>query len=127
MSAFEPELLRLVRVDQLIDNVAGSEEVACMVIAEFLLHVDAQLADISAGFERNDLPDAASAAHRFKGSLAAVYAASSALSRAHAIDVAARHRDVATAQRELTELVVQVREITQALRRWCEQRKGSAA
>jgi HPt (histidine-containing phosphotransfer) domain-containing protein len=127
MIPLPPELLRLARVDELLNNVSGSEEVAGMVIGEFLLHVEPQLADISAGFEQADLSRVASAAHRFKGSLAAVSAASSALARAGAIESAARQRDVDSALRELAALVLQVDEITRALRSWREQSLAATA
>jgi HPt (histidine-containing phosphotransfer) domain-containing protein len=126
MIPLHPDLLRLARVDELLNNVAGSEEIASMVIGEFLLHVEPQLADIRAGLEQDDLPRAASAAHRFKGSLAAVSAASSAVARAGAIESAARRRDVESAQRELAALVLQVAEITRALRSWREQSLAAA-
>jgi HPt (histidine-containing phosphotransfer) domain-containing protein len=121
MSRLSPELLRIVRIDELLQNVADSERIACMVIDEFLVHAEPQLRELRRAIELGDAAVLALAAHRLKGSLFAVSAASATTGRASALELAALHRDLSAARSELAVLAPQVVVLAGALRAWREQ------
>lgn len=121
MSRLSPELLRIVRIDELLQNVADSEHIACMVIDEFLVHVEPQLSELRCAIEQGDLAVLAQAAHRLRGSVSAVSAASATTGRAAALELAALHRDLNAARSELAALAPQVVVLAGALRAWREQ------
>ena len=126
MSRLSPELLRIVRLDELLQNVADSEQIACLVIDEFLVHFEPQLLEISRGIEQGDLALLARAAHRLKGSVAAVSAASLTTSRAAAMEHAALRRDLQAVRSEFAVLAPQVVTLAHALRAWRERSRGRA-
>lgn len=112
-----PDIHHLARIEQLIASVGGSSEIAEMVIDEFLLCVDEQLGKLTAAVERDDFTSLTEATHRFKGSLAAIYAMPSA-ERASALEKAAKRCDRAAALHEHTLLCDAVRELADGLTRW---------
>lgn len=118
MSRLSPELLRIVRLDELLQNVADSERIACMVIDEFLVHYEPQLIEISGAIERRDLRLVAQVAHRLRGSVSAVSAASSTTGRAAAMELAALHGDLNAVRAEFAALAPQVATLAEALRAW---------
>ena len=118
MSRLSPELLRIVRLDELLQNVADSEQIACMVIDEFLVHYEPQLIEVGHAIERRDLASIAQAAHRLKGSVSAVSAANSTTGRAAAIELAALHGDLSAVQSEFAALAPRVATLAEALRAW---------
>ena len=122
MSRLSPELLRVVRLDELLQNVADSEQLACMVIDEFLVHYEPLLIEISRSIERRDLASIAQAAHRLKGSVWAVSAASGTAGRASAMELAALHGDLSAVQSEFAALAPRVATLAEALRAWRAQR-----
>ena len=126
MSPVSPEVLRFVRIDELIDNVAGSEEIAVMVVDEFLVHVEPQMREISTAVEQADFARVASAAHRFKGSLAAI-SATSATATAGVLEKAGLRRDHDAVRRDLENLRPQVESVVAALRLWRGQTGRSSA
>jgi HPt (histidine-containing phosphotransfer) domain-containing protein len=115
-----PEVLRFVRIDELIENVAGSEEIAVMVVDEFLVHVEPQMLEIGAAVERGDFVGGAATAHRFKGSLAAI-SATTATCTAGALEKACLRHDRDAMQRELADLRPQVESVVAALHQWRSQ------
>jgi HPt (histidine-containing phosphotransfer) domain-containing protein len=121
MSRLSPELLRIVRIDELLQNVADSEQIACLVIDEFLVHVEPQLGEIRSAIEQGKLTLLAQAAHRLKGSVCAVSAVSATTGRAAALELAALHCDLNAARTELAALAPQVVALAEALRSWREQ------
>ncbi|HTU57830.1 MAG TPA: Hpt domain-containing protein [Polyangiales bacterium] len=118
MSRLSPELLRIVRLDELLQNVADSEQIACMVIDEFLVHYEPQLTEISRAIELGDLSVLAQAAHRLKGSVSAVSAASATTGRAAAMEMAALHGDLDAVRREFSALAPRIATLAEALRAW---------
>jgi HPt (histidine-containing phosphotransfer) domain-containing protein len=118
MSRLSPELLRIVRLDELLQNVADSEHIACMVIDEFLAHYELQLIEISRAIEQGDLSVLARAAHRLKGSVCAVSAAGGTTERAAAMELAALHGDLNAVRSEFAALAPGVATLAEALRAW---------
>lgn len=123
MSSPDPDVLRVVRVDELLENVAGSEEIAGMVIDEFLQHVEPQMSELRVAVGKSDLSRLASTAHRFKGSLAAISATTATLT-AGALERAALRGDREGASRELADLGPRVEELVATLRSW--RQRGTA-
>lgn len=110
------------RLDELLQNVADSEQIACMVIDEFLVHYEPQLLEISSAIAQGDLALLARAAHRLKGSVCAVSAAASTTNRAAAMELAALRRDLNAVRSEYAALAPQVVTLADALRAWRAQR-----
>jgi HPt (histidine-containing phosphotransfer) domain-containing protein len=125
MTRLSPEILRSARLDELLSNLSGSEELACMVIDEFLLHCEPQLQEIRAGLDAGDYARTARAAHRFKGSLAAVSAADATKGCVCALESAASRRDAASAETEHALLLPRVGELVRVLRVYREQAAGA--
>jgi HPt (histidine-containing phosphotransfer) domain-containing protein len=117
MSRLSPELLRIVRLAELLQNVADSEHIACMVIDGFLVHHEPQLIEISGAVEQGDLSVLAQAAHRLKGFVSAVSAAGASTARAAAMELAALHGDLNAVRSELAAPAPRVATL-EALRAW---------
>lgn len=117
-----PNIDHLARVEQLIASVGGSEEIARLVIDEFILRVDEQLNEVSAALRREDFASLKETAHRFKGSLSAIYAVPTA-ELASTLEKAAKQCDHALALHQHELLCEAVRELVQGLTRW----RGAAA
>ena len=118
MSRLSPDLLRIVRLDELLQNVADSEQIACRVIDEFLVHYEPQLIEISGAIEQGDLRVLAQAAHRLKGSVSAVSAVSATTARAAAMELAALRGDLNAVRSEFAALAPRVATLAETLRAW---------
>ena len=110
----------VVRIDELIANVSGCEEIAIAVIDEFLLQVGPQLGEVDAAVTGGDCRAIAETAHKFKGSLAAIYARPAA-EVASAIEAAAKRQALDSARSEHAGLRARVDELLWHLQRWREQ------
>ena len=117
MSQPRTDLWRVVRLSELLANVSGSEQIASMVVDEFLSHVDAQLGAVAAALRAEDASQLLQTAHRFKGSLAAIYAGA-ALEAARTLEAAAKRRDFETARAEHLGLTERTRELVSYLKDW---------
>lgn len=110
----------VVRIDELIANVSGCEEIAVAVIDEFLLTVDAQLGEIDAAIVGGNCRAIVETAHKFRGALAAIYALPAA-EIAKAIETSAKRQALEAARSAHAGLRPHVAELLWHLKRWREQ------
>ena len=123
MSRVEADVHTIVQLESLLLNVGGCEEIALMVVEEFLLQVDAQVADIKTALDAADCAQIRAAAHRHAGSLAAIYAGT-AHALAKGIELAAKEQDLARARSLFAQLSVAENELAACLERWCATRRA---
>lgn len=125
MNTVRAHVMRFVRIDELLENVAGSDEIANMVIDEFLVHAEPQVEEIASALGGADLALVASKAHRFKGSLAAV-SATNATESAGLLERAALRGDLEAAKSEFSALCVHVEDVVKALLMWRDEARGGS-
>ena len=119
MSESTKTMADVVRIDKLIENLSGCEDIAAAIIDEFFTQAEAQLCEVEAALATRDCGLIAAASHKFKGSLGSIHAGPSA-EVAGAIELAAQRKDLAGVQSHGSVLRASVEELFWHLRRWRE-------
>lgn len=121
-----PDSGTIARLDLLLSNVAGCRESARMVVDEFLEHREEQLQALQVAVSARDFAMMRGAAHRHRGSLAAIHA-DAARDVVTELERAAQDGDADKAEVLLESLRCHSNELVGYLHRWCAPRPHAAS